>query len=231
MRTTLDHLSTAAAPGRCRCSWAAIAVCATVDRRGARPRPSGTRRRRWSTGAGRSRPTTTSVGRPARSGLSGSARRRAYPWHQPASPATAGGRPRTPAKKFPGLGYPDLDKLATHELTLPGRLLASAVLPAKMASFSKCQWVHFRAAPARQELLAVAPVDEHHAWGRRCPGSWLGRAVGTPSHSAGGCLLRTRQRRSRITEVSGWWCHKRDNKLPRLLFGSVWLINHPSPVG
>src|ERR1700753_383789 len=49
MRTTLDHLSTAAAPGRCTCSWAAIAVCATVDRRGARPRPSGTRRRRWST--------------------------------------------------------------------------------------------------------------------------------------------------------------------------------------
>jgi hypothetical protein len=73
MRTTLDHLSTAAAPGRCTCSWAAIAVCTTVDRRGARPRPSGTRRRRWSTGAGRSRPTTTSVGRPVRSGLSGSA--------------------------------------------------------------------------------------------------------------------------------------------------------------
>jgi hypothetical protein len=31
------------------------------------------------------------------------------------------------------VGYPDLDKLATHELTLPGRLLASVVLPAKMA--------------------------------------------------------------------------------------------------
>ena len=54
IRTTLDHLSTAAAPGRYTCSWAAIAVCAIGDRRGARPRPSGTRRRRWSTGAGRS---------------------------------------------------------------------------------------------------------------------------------------------------------------------------------
>ena len=38
-----------------------------------------------------------------------------------------------PLDKFPGVGYPDLDKLATYELTLPGRLLASVVLPAKMA--------------------------------------------------------------------------------------------------
>jgi hypothetical protein len=38
--------------------------------------------------------------------------------------------------KFSGVGYPDLDKLATHELTLTGCLPASAVLSAKMASFS-----------------------------------------------------------------------------------------------
>ncbi|MGO8940662.1 MAG: hypothetical protein ACLQLO_27325, partial [Mycobacterium sp.] len=35
--------------------------------------------------------------RPARSGLSGNARRRAYPWRQPASPAAVGGRPRASA--------------------------------------------------------------------------------------------------------------------------------------
>src|SRR5271169_2023192 len=40
---------------------------------------------------------------------------------------------------------------------------------------------HFRAAPARLELLAVAPVDEYHAWGRRCPGSWPGPGFWTPS--------------------------------------------------
>jgi hypothetical protein len=70
MRTTLDHLSTAAAPGRCTCCWAAIAVCATVDRRGARPRPSGTRRRRWSTGADRGWPRRAR--RLARGGLAAS---------------------------------------------------------------------------------------------------------------------------------------------------------------
>src|SRR4051812_15314348 len=42
-RTPPHHPATAAAPGRCTCSWAAIAVCATVDRRGARPHPSDTR--------------------------------------------------------------------------------------------------------------------------------------------------------------------------------------------
>src|ERR1700756_6014941 len=95
--TTLDHLATTAAPGRCTCAWGATVVGVTVDRHGARPRPSDTRRRHWSTGAGRSRPTTTWVGRPARSGLSGSARRHAYPWRRPASPAGAGGGPRASA--------------------------------------------------------------------------------------------------------------------------------------
>jgi len=129
IRNTLDRLSTAATPGRCTRWWAAIAVCATVDRRGARPRLSDTRRRRSSTGAGRSRPTTTSVGRPARSGLSCNARRRA---DLPVQQLWADGHGRR-LDKFLGVGYPGLDKLATHELTLlPGRLLASAVRPAKM---------------------------------------------------------------------------------------------------
>ena len=158
MRTSLHHLTKAAAPGRCTCSWAAIAVCETVDPRGARPRPSDTRRRRWSTGAGRFRPTTTSVGRPARGGLSGNARRRAYPWRQPASPVAGGGGLRAPAGKFPGVGHPDLDKLATHGLTLPGRWLGSGVLPAKMAL-------------ARDGLTVICPQGgaiTHHP-GRRSP--------------------------------------------------------------
>src|SRR5580693_6511984 len=111
MRTTLDRLTTAAAPGRCTCSWAVIAGPRVL--------------------AGPVQP-------PPRLAVLLVAGDPVAPGDVPTlgvnlpvqQPRTDGLGRRL--DKFPGLGYPDLDKLATHELTLPGCLLASVVLPAKM---------------------------------------------------------------------------------------------------
>lgn len=62
-----------------------------------------------------------SVDRPARSGLSGSGRRRAYPWRQPAKPEQRADSLGHRLDKFPGVVLSGSRQTRTHELALPGR--------------------------------------------------------------------------------------------------------------